>query len=322
VGTRNALSVVESAYATIDDDRAWLDGIAAAVAPDLAQGMGMCAYIYDASRIPVVVHDYVARDTTLTKEHVAGAVTHAAEDYVNRTWRTIPVAVASETSMADELTPIFEQFFSPLGIRDFVGLNGYDASGVGVWVGAPLPKEATIPAPARRTWARVAAHLAAALRLRRRPARTHAAVLSPSGRLEHAEGDATNDAARAALREAVVRVERARGAMRTRDPDDAVASWTALVEARWTLLDTFERDGRRYIVAVENPPVAPGPEILARRERQVLAAAALGRSNKLVAYELGLSDSTVRVLLARAAKKLAVDTRAELIALYLAHTRR
>lgn len=40
------------------------------------------------------------------------------------------------------------------------------------------------------------------------------------------------------------------------------------------------------------------------REEQVLAHAALGHSNKLIAYELGLAHSTVRVLLARASAKL------------------
>jgi DNA-binding NarL/FixJ family response regulator len=41
--------------------------------------------------------------------------------------------------------------------------------------------------------------------------------------------------------------------------------------------------------------------------------AALGRSNKLIAYELGLAQPTVRILMARAARKLGVRSRAELI---------
>jgi DNA-binding NarL/FixJ family response regulator len=41
---------------------------------------------------------------------------------------------------------------------------------------------------------------------------------------------------------------------------------------------------------------------------------ALGRSNKLIAYELGLAHSTVRVLVARAAEKCGARARAELMA--------
>jgi DNA-binding CsgD family transcriptional regulator len=74
------------------------------------------------------------------------------------------------------------------------------------------------------------------------------------------------------------------------------------------------------VVAVENVRVAPTPAVLSARERQVVAAAVTGRTNKLIAYELGLSDSTVRVLLGRAKRKLELRTRRELVALYAAHT--
>jgi DNA-binding CsgD family transcriptional regulator len=56
-----------------------------------------------------------------------------------------------------------------------------------------------------------------------------------------------------------------------------------------------------------------GPESLSDREREVLTLAAMQRSNKLIAYELGLSDSTVRVLLTRACRKLGARSRAEAI---------
>jgi DNA-binding CsgD family transcriptional regulator len=48
-----------------------------------------------------------------------------------------------------------------------------------------------------------------------------------------------------------------------------------------------------------------GASTLTKRELQVARYAALGHSNKSIAYELGLSPSTVGVLLARARKKLA-----------------
>jgi DNA-binding CsgD family transcriptional regulator len=48
---------------------------------------------------------------------------------------------------------------------------------------------------------------------------------------------------------------------------------------------------------------------LSPRERQVVAFARLGRSSKSIAYELGLADSTVRVLLRRARMKLGLAAR-------------
>jgi DNA-binding CsgD family transcriptional regulator len=45
----------------------------------------------------------------------------------------------------------------------------------------------------------------------------------------------------------------------------------------------------------------------------VLQCAKLGHHNKLIAYELGIADSTVRVLITRAARKLGVRGREDLL---------
>ena len=67
------------------------------------------------------------------------------------------------------------------------------------------------------------------------------------------------------------------------------------------------------------PATPKGPASLSDRERQVTALAASGRHNKLIAYELGLSPATVRVLMARAAAKLGVASRDELVERYRQH---
>lgn len=50
------------------------------------------------------------------------------------------------------------------------------------------------------------------------------------------------------------------------------------------------------------------------RERDVLARALRGSDNKVIAYDLGVAHSTVRVLMARAAVKLGARSRPELLA--------
>ena len=52
---------------------------------------------------------------------------------------------------------------------------------------------------------------------------------------------------------------------------------------------------------------------LTQREREVVALAAAGRSNKCIAYELEMAHSTVRVLCHRAMRKLGVSNREALI---------
>src|SRR5438309_493674 len=71
-------------------------------------------------------------------------------------------------------------------------------------------------------------------------------VLTPGGRVEHAgeSSDATLDV----LKDAAKAMARARGSSRHADPPGAVEAWKALVSGRWTLLDHFDHNGKRYIV--------------------------------------------------------------------------
>ena len=102
-------------------------------------------------------------------------------------------------------------------------------------------------------------------------------------------------------------------ATRGRKTDEALELWRCLVERRWTLADVFESDGRRYVVAIPNAPESRC-ERLSDREAQVAHIASFGRSNKEIAYELGLAPTTVATLLSRAAKKLGAANVVQLIA--------
>ena len=75
----------------------------------------------------------------------------------------------------------------------------------------------------------------------------------------------------------------------------------------------YERDGHAYIVS-RRPRDPSGVTSLTNRERQVVTRLARGDTTKEAAYELGISDATVRVLLRRAACKLGTTSRQELLA--------
>jgi DNA-binding NarL/FixJ family response regulator len=304
-----------------------VQGLLEAARPELDAGRGVWGTIYDASdpsnityRAPCVLGD-------LDPSLVMHAHQAATPEDIQRTMRTATCGTASEL-----LGPAFERF-SPIqdfghayGVYDSLGINARDSSGKGMMIVSFLPRKSRLGPRKAAHWERVAAHMTTGFRLRAELTRrleaadldTAEAVLAPDGKLQHASGPAAATTARQLLARAALAIERARGPLRSDDAERAVKEWRGLVAARWSLIDYFDTDGRRYLVARENSPHAPGPEVLTVRERQVVAFAALGHSNKLIAYELGIAHSTVRVLIARAAAKLGVASREEVICRFVA----
>jgi DNA-binding CsgD family transcriptional regulator len=202
-------------------------------------------------------------------------------------------------------------FLAGIGSADAVNLVAMNPDGRGCSISAAAPARVTISAADRLTWTFVAAHIAAGMRMQRAPRAPVDAVLRAGGRVEHAEGAARDARARESLEHANRLIDRARGRMRRASPREAVALWYALVAGRWSLIEHFDSDGRRYLLARRNDPrLAPlAGAALSQRQRQVLAYAALGHSNKVIGYELGISTSTVAVHLAAAAARLGGQTR-------------
>jgi DNA-binding CsgD family transcriptional regulator len=140
------------------------------------------------------------------------------------------------------------------------------------------------------------------------------ALIDPSRFLiAHASGDARNPNAAKDLREAARRVDRARGPLRRDDPEEALRLWQGLVRGRWTLVDWFDTDGRRFVLAKTNAPWIEDPRGLSELEAQVATFAAQGETSKIICYRMGLSQSYVSRLLRDAMRKLGVKTQAQLV---------
>jgi DNA-binding NarL/FixJ family response regulator len=208
-----------------------------------------------------------------------------------------------------------ERWLRKWDMSDELWVNAQDTTGISCCFFGPMRRSGPLWPREAHKWRCIAAHVATAFRVRRQfaggvPAlvepttQSAEAVLDPGGRLLHAEAPAQSEPARDALRRAVQALDRARSSLRRRDPDQAIAIWTALVAGRWSLIDRFDSDGRRFVVAHRNAPSVPDMRGLTLRERQVLAYAKLGHPNKVIAYEFGLSLSTVSTHLARARMKL------------------
>jgi DNA-binding CsgD family transcriptional regulator len=219
----------------------------------------------------------------------------------------------------------FEPHIAPA--KDLLAITAVDPSGVGLSLSILLPEVTTLTGKDREIWTMIGAHLVSGFRLRRcleqaRDALTKntplpnnaEAVLDPKKfEITDAVGPAADNTTVEFIREAARLIDKARGRLRREDPDEALEIWRALVEGRWSMVDWFDSDGRRFVLAHPNPPNLKDPRGLSERERQVATYAALGESNKLVSYRLGISQPKVSTTLKSAMHKLGVQTRPQLV---------
>ncbi|PZR18660.1 MAG: hypothetical protein DI536_01910 [Archangium gephyra] len=311
-----AIGVVEAAWRVDLDTQPWLEGILGASRADLDDGFGMWAALYDASSGAQVTFTEIAGlgMTVQQLEAMRTLIPTIPWDAVERTFINSSIGTLSELLGRQflEALPMGQYVARKHGIHDALGINAQDVTGVGCVLGVPLSKRQRAARELRPRWKRLAAHVAAAFRLRKQLTRFDDAVIEPGGLVAHAEGDARELAVRTALRAAAVAIDRSRTSA-ARGDDQNLEQWKVMVDGRWSLVDHFDRDGRRYYVARRNTP-SLGADGLTLRERQVASFAALGHANKLIAYELGLSTSTVATHLSSAARKLGGSSRVELIA--------
>ncbi|HXK20428.1 MAG TPA: helix-turn-helix transcriptional regulator, partial [Polyangiaceae bacterium] len=196
------------------------------------------------------------------------------------------------------------QHLHPHGVFDALWVTVGDATGHSLALGIGLPEVARLSPSRRSQYARIGQHLTRAFGLRRLLA----------NRSDAASAGACSVPAAQTLRAAAVALSAARGDVL--DQDAASAAWQAAASAPSSVVDRFDHGGRKYFIVQLDAAAEAKPESrLAGREGQVAKLAALGHSNKLIAYELSLSASTVAVYLRRAAKKLGVRSRLGLIRL-------
>lgn len=331
---KDPIRIVEAAYSSDTTcEQAWLERVAEAVLQNLPDGCAAIAYGYEIQRRDAV--PWIAPRATAeinAPPGLAAAFLNQGPQHplIQKATLTYHRTTGMQSGLAfmDSIPQFAQvgqnQFYREAlrfnGWEDIVTLTAADPTPFGCVVAMPTKSSKAFHAATRLHWQRLAAHIAAGFRLNRKlfesgsrdPTAGADAVLESSGEVAHATGDATPRSSRQALREAVLATDRARGSLRRRAPEEALEVWRGLVAGRWTLLDHFDRDGRRYVIAHRNDPDAPDPRALTLRERQVVGYAALGQSNKLIAYELGVSESTVGVLLHKAAAKLGARSRGEL----------
>jgi len=302
--------LLDAAWTLDGDDVSWNGRIERALKP-IAGGRPALSWTIDFASGAVAVSP--------TSDPRAARLLGMAHDLASPEQMKAAYGWTGVTSIASVLGPesfsrsdVYRRCLAPNGIADSGGIQF--SVGARSFVHASLLDDVGAVSPAlKRFGLAIACDLASAARLRAAThARPPAAVLDAEGRVKHATGRARAVDAREALRHAVVSRERAR---RARSHDDAVttsALFQGMVGGRYSIVDRFERDGRRYIVALENASAAASLRKLTRQEQRIAEAVARGEPLKRIALDLGITPGAAGSYLASVRKKLGVRSRTEL----------
>jgi DNA-binding CsgD family transcriptional regulator len=312
------IAVADAGYALKGSDEEWLEGVLTAARPLLDHGSFIHGWIIDLqggsfrSCAAIQLPDGADFERHVRHQHpspgdpeIRRVAPAASLSTASTMWNTQGAELARQA-----------QFPEGFAVIDCVMLGATDPSGIACALMGALPEVSRFSTRDQARWGRVASHLAAALRLRER-ARTSPesvaldqadALIDPRTlTVSHADADARGHLS--SIRAASELLAARHG---TSDPDALITAWRALVAGRWSLIDTFDTDGKRFFVLRKNEPTAPGPPLLSPVQRAISAYIAMGHSNKAIAYHLGLSESSISRAVTEVCTLLGVASREQL----------
>jgi DNA-binding CsgD family transcriptional regulator len=323
----DTISIVEAAYNCEGDTRAWLDRLLEQAAPKLDRGFGVTVSTY-VPNMPPETAVFEGHSVAPEIDDAVRAMITAYPQIFHRVLSSGPAHNTASGAMGlspkqASTWPPYVEYLHPVGVRDIVGVLARDPSGHTVFMSVLSPDLRRPTRTEAGAWSRIAAHISAGSRLRRAIGKLENgewaqgadAVLSPSGSMLHGEKGAQGVEDRDCLRRAVKAIDRARSKARSNE-DEALDLWQGLIAGRWSLVEQFDSDGRRFMVARRNDPQVTDPRALSLRERQVLAYVAMGHPAKLIAYSLGVSPSSVSTSRQTGMRKLGLKTTTDVVRLF------
>jgi DNA-binding CsgD family transcriptional regulator len=340
VSKRDPIALVEACYALRASEAQWLQAIADAARP-LMRSPTVIAYHVDfddkglhidrevqsgedmgdvAGQIRAYGDGFARR-----RAGVASAEDHETLTVIERVIRT-QLSEPVDRMLMSEMRSCAPRWAYTLGksVRELLfSINHHiDGHGATYIVGA-RDTPGQMHARERTQFQKLSAHIKAGLRLRRRlgelmhsapqvQVTEGGAVLDASAKVVHADGEAREDDAREALEQRAREIDRARTHKSGRD-EHALEVWRGLTSGRWSLVERFDSDGKRFMLAHKNAEQVSDPRGLTALEARVTKLAVRGYSDKLIAYHLDIAESTASMQLASALRKLSLSGRVELV---------
>jgi DNA-binding NarL/FixJ family response regulator len=303
--------ITRAGYAFSGDLGQWATGVHEALGPSLDLGQGTLVGIVEFTQNGLGIRHLASRGGASRMHHaIVRLSAFLAPKKLRESFFNGRVLGASSGHYSDADFARMQARVRGGRTRDAAGWCVNDAVDHGFMVVSPSRDLLRFPEQPSPIVRRLGAHIATGLRLQRVLGSAAfedpsvEAILDPEGRPQHSVGMARMRGALESLRSSVL--------ARARENDNELSAdpaWDAVLAGRWSLVDRFDSDGRRYVIAYRNPPGVLDPRRLTPREEGVVALAAIGRSNKEVAAELGVTQSTVGTLLAGALAKLGLASR-------------
>jgi DNA-binding NarL/FixJ family response regulator len=227
-------------------------------------------------------------------------------------------ADAPDTGGLDQVAPAL----SELGGRDIFTVGARDGRGETICLTGAMPSRRPMRPKERRSWESVCAHLSAALRLRQRGllgvVEDADIVFDARGTVVHRHGwsgtPRSDDAA--TLRHLRDRIR----AIDVR-PSRRTDSWMrAVFDGRWSIVARREGTGAVHFLAVKNPVDGAPMRELTAREVEVVRALMRDEPAKVIADDLGITESALARRSGAAFRKMGVRSRAECALVFAALT--
>lgn len=302
--------VTRAAYAFGDDLEVWAAGVHDVLGPCLDFGQGTLASVVEFPERGVRVRHLASRGGASRVHHaIVRLSAFLAPEKLRASFFNGRVIGSSSGHYSEAEFARLEARARSTFSRDAAGWCVNDTVDHGFMLIAPARQLLRYPEQPSPVVRRLGSHIATGLRLQRLVGSAAfddpavEAILDSNGRVQHGAGMARMRGTLERLRQCVLARARSDAEL------SAGPAWSAVLGGRWSLVDRFDSDGRRFVVAYRNPPGMLDPRRLTPREEGVAALAAIGRSNKEIAGELGVKQSTVATLLASALAKLGLESR-------------
>ena len=326
-----AIDLVEASYDLENAPDEWLGNVLRTGKALLDLGMGFYGAVSAGTSeqgVPIFTQVLAAEGAEELPVRILRAAREAGPDSVKAASEGSLGRVVVLSENRDRWPGAYETLTRNVGCKDMLVLTAVDPDHHGVTIGIPSSEPIALDTRQREYWQMIEVHLAAGHRLRRSfglqnsapgmpitevPLNAEALIDPTRFVVSEAKGTAQGKEAATSIREAARLVDKARGPLRKRDPEEALRLWEGLVRGRWTLVDWFDTDGRRFVLAKPNVPNIADPRGLSELEAQVANYASHGESSKIIGYRLGLSPSYVSRLLKDGMRKLGVKTQSQLV---------